>query len=151
VYIDESGINEYLFREKGWALRGGQIIGVVPGKKFARINMIAGRCDKEIYAFDIYKHNTNTTSFNAWLEHKLLPAVGPDKLIVMDNASFHKNIKTKEIIEKAKCTLLYLPPYSPDLNPIENFWGWLKGKVRSLNGLFTLLEHVLKSMIAEWN
>jgi transposase len=74
----------------------------------------------------------------------LLPEVGPDKVIVMDNASFHKSKRTKELIEKAGCKLVYLPPYSPDLNPIERFWSWLKGKIRSIMKDFSSLDGVLE-------
>ena len=68
--------------------------------------------------------------FNYWLENCLLPTLGPGYTIVMDNAAFHKSEKTKILIEKARCNLLFLPPYSPDLNPIEKFWANLKAKIR---------------------
>ena len=67
---------------------------------------------------------------NYWLENCLLPSIGPGYTIVMDNAAFHKSEKTKILIEKARCNLLFLPPYSPDLNPIEKFWANLKAKIR---------------------
>jgi transposase len=60
----------------------------------------------------------------------LLPNLGPGYTIVMDNAAFHKSEKTKILIEKARCNLLFLPPYSPDLNLIEKFWANLKAKIR---------------------
>ena len=69
-------------------------------------------------------------SLNYWLENCLLPTLGPGYTIVMDNAAFHKSEKTKILIEKARCNLLFLPPYSPDLNPIEKFWANLKAKIR---------------------
>jgi transposase len=62
----------------------------------------------------------------------------------MDNASFHKNKRTKELIEQAGCKLIYLPPYSPDLNPIEKFWGWLKSQIRSIMSNFTSLDEVIE-------
>ena len=52
--------------------------------------------------------------------------------VIMDNAPFHRKAKLRELAEKAKCDILFLPPYSPDLSPIENFWAWLKRKLRSI-------------------
>jgi transposase len=60
-------------------------------------------------------------------------------LLVLDNARFHKSVKTKELVEKSGCHLLFLPPYYPDLNPIEIFWAVLKAKVRNLSSYTTSL------------
>ena len=61
----------------------------------------------------------------------------------MDNATFHKSSKTEELIEKAGCKLLFLPPYSPDLNPIEKFWANLKAKIRNVIPFFPTLENAI--------
>lgn len=67
----------------------------------------------------------------------------------MDNAAFHKSEKTRLLIEQANCKLLFLPPYSPDLNPIEKFWANLKAKVKKIIGKFATLaeaiDHVFRS------
>ncbi|TAA74009.1 MAG: DDE superfamily endonuclease [Candidatus Electronema aureum] len=55
-----------------------------------------------------------------------------NSLVVMDNASFHKSEKTKELVKKFSCRLLFLPPYSPDLNPIEKFWASMKAKIKKI-------------------
>ena len=70
--------------------------------------------------------------FNTWLEHILIPNIPKGSTMVMDNAAFHKLIRTGEIIEEAGCHLLFLPTYSPDMNPIENCWHTLKSKLRPL-------------------
>ena len=75
------------------------------------------------YAFDGY---TDARRFNGWIEECLVPALKPGQTVIMDNAAFHKNKRTKELIEAAGCKLLYLPPYSPDFNPIENVWAVIK-------------------------
>jgi len=144
VYVDESGIKEYMYREKAWAKKGEKIIGEVPGRKFQGKNLIAGWCMKKIHAAHTYKENTNTERFEDWLENKLLLEVGQGKVIVLDNASFHKGKEIRKKVEKAGCTLIYLPPYSPDLNPIEKYWGSLKREVRSIAHNFTSLEEVLE-------
>jgi len=61
----------------------------------------------------------------------------------MDNATFHKSEKTKKLIEDAGCTILFLPPYSPDLNPIETFWANFKAKVRAVINNFSNLQHAI--------
>ena len=82
-------------------------------------------------------------SLNYWLENCLLPTLGPGYTIVMDNAAFHKSEKTKILIEKARCNLLFLPPYSPDLNPIEKFWANLKAKIRKCIRRFSSLADAI--------
>ena len=151
MFVDESGIKEYIHRERGRALKGEKIYGEVSGKRFQGTNIIAGKCGKEIYAPIVYKNTTDTAFFNIWLTECLLPEIGKGKVIILDNASFHKNKRTKEIIEAAGCTLIYLPPYSPDLNPIEKFWSWLKRKIRSIVKNFASLEDTLIAAFAKWN
>ena len=71
--------------------------------------------------------------FNDWLEQFLLKELKPGQFVVMDNAAFHKSKKTKELIESVGCKIIFLPPYSPDLNPIEKFGAnmkrWIKNKI----------------------
>ena len=88
--------------------------------------------------------NTDTMSFNYWIEEHLLPEMqGKNKVIIMDNASFHKSQRTKELIENAGHQLLYLPPYSPDLNPIEKKWSHVKTKVKNIKDNFKTFEDCL--------
>ena len=74
----------------------------------------------------LFDGTCNTDVFNQWLEEMLLPALKPGTVIIMDNAAFHKSQKTREVIEAAGCRILFLPPYSPDLNPIEKLWANIK-------------------------
>ena len=73
--------------------------------------------------FDSY---VDSEVFYAWITQDLFPKMLTHSVILMDNASFHKGKKTRELIENAGCKLLYLPPYSPDFNPIENVWAVIK-------------------------
>jgi transposase len=70
--------------------------------------------------------------FNFWLGHSLLSEIIENSLVAMDNANFHKSEKTKELVEKFSCRLLFLSPYSPDLNPIEKFWASMKAKIKKI-------------------
>ena len=74
----------------------------------------------------IYQGICNSLLFEAWVEKFLIKALVPEQVVILDNATFHKSIKTKQLIESVGCQLLLLPPYSPDFNPIEKFWAWFK-------------------------
>ena len=84
----------------------------------------------------------NTAVFNEWLEHMLLPQLQVGSVIVMDNAAFHKSQRTLELIAQAGCEVLFLPPYSPDLNPIEHVWANLK---RQRQHLLCSVEQLLQT------
>jgi len=133
VYVDESGIDSSLYREYGRSLRGKRVNADIFGKKYERTSLVSGWLHslKEFVAPYVFNGYTDSVRFNQWLEKCLLPALGPGWTIILDNASFHKGANTKELVEKAKCYLLYLPPYSPDFNPIEHQWATLKSRYRT--------------------
>lgn len=126
VYVDESGCDEYYQRERGRALRGIRVEDVCRGRKFARTNVIAAKCNGEVLAPRTYTHTTNGHFFANWFEYDLLSVVLPGYTIVMDNASFHPKKELRKIANRYDVKLLFLPAYSPDLNPIEKFWANLK-------------------------
>jgi transposase len=137
VYMDESGIDASLQREYARAPRGKQVISDVKGKKTERTSLIAAWLleAKEIIAPYAFNGYTDAVRFNGWIKKCLLPVLKKGQVVVMDNAAFHKSKKTRQLIESVGCTLLYLPPYSPDLNPIEKQWAVLKRKYRKLKYL----------------
>jgi putative transposase len=87
----------------------------------------------------LFEGTCNSDIFNAWLERQLCPNIGETHVVVMDNASFHKGRRTRKLIEKTGAILLFLPPYSPDLNPIEHDFAALK-KRREYNEDLSLDE-----------
>lgn len=126
VYIDESGIDRADYKQRGWGKKGEVLFGKTSGKHFVRTNIVAAQCGKDILAPMTFRGSCNTSLFVTWVEKMLVPELIAGQTVVMDNASFHKSSIVKELIEKAGCKLIYLPPYSPDLNPIEKFWANLK-------------------------
>lgn len=98
--------------------------------------MVSGWCAGEILAPLTFQGSCNTHLFEAWVERSLVPELKAGQVVVMDNASFHKSSETQALIEAAGCRLLFLPPYSPDLNKIEKFWAKLKNYLRKTVSLF---------------
>ena len=128
--MDESGCHEFYQRELGRALRGMRVEDVRRGRRFGRTNVIAAKCCDAILAPKTYCHTTNKRFFMDWFEFDLLSLVPPGHTIIMDNASFHPKKELRKMADRYSVKLLFLPPYSPDFNPIEKFWANLKRWLR---------------------
>ena len=150
AYIDEAGIDKHLIREYGWGNIGTRVAGEVSGKRYARESFIAAEIDGKLVAPFCYTGTCDSSLFNLWLKTFLLPELKPGTTIVMDNASIHKAEETRLLIEKNQCKL-FLPAYSPDLNPIEKVWSRIKSIIRkSITKFKTLadaIDHAFKSII----
>lgn len=132
VWVDECGINQELYRLYGRSPRGQRIYDDISGNRIVpRISMIAAYCDGRLLAPFRFDGYTDTLVFNLWLEKCLLPELTADQVVILDNATFHKTTKTKQLINSRKCQLLFQPAYSPDLNKIEPQWANLKQGVRT--------------------
>ena len=104
-----------------------------------RTSLLAARDEEKIMAIWLFEGNYNADVFNQWLETNMVKELTANDIVIMDNALFHKTTNTRRVIEKAGAILLYLPPYSPDLNPIEHDFAALK-KNRQYNHTKTLDE-----------
>ena len=124
VYLDESGVNQYIFRNFGRAACGEKVVGEISGQRFVRESFISALFQGKLLSPMCFQGTCNTELFNTWIEKMLIPNLNPGQVLILDNASFHRS--------EAGCRLLFLPPYSPDLNPIEKCWANLKVKVREL-------------------
>ena len=133
VYIDESGFARDMPRTHGYAPIGQRCYGARDWNAKGRTNVIGALIGKSLLTTALFKCNINSDVFHAWLSQDLLPKLPGGSVIVMDNATFHKRQDTQKAIFKAGHTLLYLPPYSPDLNPIEHKWAQAKAIVRDTN------------------
>ena len=87
--------------------------------------------DKILAPFQ-YSGTMDSRLFEFWFSNQLLPSLEKGTVIVMDNASFHSKKRLLAAAQNAGCRLLFLPPYSPELNPIEKFWAWLKRFLRKI-------------------
>lgn len=134
VFCDEMGVDDNVSPIYGWSELGERSYGEVEGFRNERRSIIAGHTpgSKQLIAPIEYQGFTDTVLFNNWLEEHLCPNLRKGQYVILDNASFHKSAKTREIIKAAGCNLLYLPTYSPDLNPIEHCWANFKNYLRKI-------------------
>lgn len=126
VYIDESGFETEAHRRYGYAPKGQRVYGLISGHRRPRTSLLAARMNSGFEAPFLFEGTCNTRVFNAWLEKELCPLLNENHVVVMDNVPFHKAVSSRDIIENKGAKLLFLPPYSPDLNPIENDFGNIK-------------------------
>lgn len=140
VYIDESGIEMTTCKDRGWGKKSEKLVGKKSGKYYERTNIIAGYVNNKSIAPMVFNGSCNTKLFETWVEKFLIKELKPGQVVVMDNAAFHRSQKTKDLIESVGCRLIFLPPYSPDLNPIEKFWAnmkrWIKDQISEFTELY---------------
>jgi transposase len=130
VFLDEAGFNLALYSAYGWCARGERLVEAVP---FCRgINLsVLGAFDREgMLCTTAQEGAMKRGDVEDFLEQDVLPRLLPGAVLVLDNARIHHGGRLEEIVTAAGCSLLYLPPYSPDFNPIELAWSWIKRFVR---------------------
>ena len=115
---------------RGWSPRGRKLVAKVPHGRWRTMTFIAAlRCDR-IDAPYVLDGPINGLTFTAWIEQLLVPTLTPGDIVVMDNLASHKGKAVRRLIRSAGAKLLFLPPYSPDLNPIEQVFAKLKLMLR---------------------
>ena len=129
VYLDESGFALDAPRLRGYSTQGKRCYDVVNYNAKGRINAIGAIVKFSFLNVTLFENSIDSEVFYLWLKESLLPEIDSNSVIVMDNASFHKNKSISLAIKDKGCILEYLPAYSPDLNPIERKWAQVK-KIR---------------------
>ena len=138
VFLDECGHALNLHSLYGWMMGGGRCLEEVPFDKgmnrsvLGALSLPTSDCPNGLRVLWQKLGAWNRECFEAFLQDGLLPLLEPGCVIVLDNASIHRGGEIQKLVEKAGGSLLYLPPYSPDFNPIELAWSWIKHLVRSL-------------------
>jgi transposase len=130
VFIDETGTSTNMARPRGRCPRGERLIGKVPHGHWKITTFVAALRRNAMIAPLVIDRPMNGAIFKAYVEQCLVPNLKPGDVVVMDNLSSHKSEGIREIIEAAGASLLYLPPYSPDFNPIEQAFSKLKAHLR---------------------
>lgn len=143
-----------MVQDRAWSPIGSPIIEDKSGQRKPRLNLLCGLDSNfEPVAPYLIKENCRADNFETWFWLYFLPQLRSDAVISMDNARFHRKevlfdlIKHYNVLHKTQLSILFLPPYSPDLNPIEKFFGVLKGKVKRLCMTGKSVEESLKACL----
>jgi len=120
-------------RTHGWCAKGTPLIAKVPHGHWKTLTFIAGLKHDGIVAPCVLDGPINGDSFTAWVAQFLIPELAPGSIVVIDNLGSHKGRRVRQLLRAAGMKLFFLPPYSPDLNPIELMFSKLKRLLRKAN------------------
>lgn len=126
VFIDETWAKANMTPIRGWAPRGQKLVARTPFGHWRTLTFLAALRHDRIDAPCVLDGPINGLSFTAWVEQFLVPTLAPGDIVIMDNLGSHKGAAVRKAIRSVGAKLLYLPPYSPDLNPIEQVFAKLK-------------------------
>ena len=131
VFVDESGANTKMTRLRGRALGGSRLRARVPHGRYETRTLISAIRLEGACAPWLFQGPMDGEMFLAWMRQGLAPALRPGDVVILDNLATHKIQGVREALEAVGARLLYLPPYSPDFNPIEPMWSKIKQILRS--------------------
>lgn len=152
VFIDESGLSTKMARLRGWAPKGERCRAAIPHGHWKTITFVGGLTLYGFVAPMLLDGPMDGECFLAWVEQMLASTLRPGDLVVMDNLPAHKVAGVRQAIEAKGAELLYLPPYSPDFNPIENAFAKLKAHVRKAAArTFDALEDAAAHALTKFN
>lgn len=152
--MDESGVSTQMTRCRGRALGSARLREAVPAGHWKTLTVLGALTTQGILAAMTVEAATDREVFLTYLDEVLCPKLKPGDVVVMDNLSTHLVEEVRQRIETAKAELIYLPPYSPDLNPIEKAWSKLKqlmqaSKARSVEALDQAIQTLLPQITAD--
>ena len=126
VYADESGFRDDGYRRYGYAPVGEPVCAFISSQRTRTTTLIAARFEETFTAARLFEGSCKATDFNEWLAKQLCPRLTEKQVVILDNARLHKTLKTRQLIEASGASLMFLPPYSPDYNPIEHDFANIK-------------------------
>ena len=130
VFLDETGAKTNMTRAYGRARKGERVVDYAPHGHWSTTTLVAGLTCSKAVAPMVLDGPMDSVSFEAYLAQVLIPALERGAIIVMDNLSAHKSPAVARLLQEAGVELWYLPPYSPDFNPIEQMWFKVKASLR---------------------
>jgi transposase len=150
VFVDEMGANTSLSPIYAWSRRGQRAYLRAPRNWGANVTLLSSMTRDGMGPSLAVEGPTTREVFEAYVDRVLAPNLRPGQIVVMDNLSSHKGSRIRELIEEQGCELRYLPPYSPDLNPIEEAFSKVKGMLRraEARGRQALIEAMGKALCA---
>ena len=132
IFIDESGVNLALTRLRARAPKGQRAHGKRPQKRGQNVSIVGALSLTGLLTSASIMGAFDGLTFEAFISQRLVPKLWPGACVVMDNCSIHLGQEIEDMIHQAGASLIYLPPYSPEFSPIENFWSKVKSILRSL-------------------
>jgi transposase len=132
VFLDESGVTTEMTRRYGWAPRPERVSEAVPAGHWRTLTVLAALTTAGVLASMTIESPTDGDVFLAFVEQVLGPRLEPGHVVILDNLGAHKVEGVRQLIESRGAQLLYLPPYSPDFNPIEQAWSKVKQRLRGV-------------------
>lgn len=150
-FVDESGVNLALTRLYGRAPTGERVIGSAPQNYGPNVTVLGALDAHGLHAVMTVDGATDTDVFRTYVKRVLGPTLAPGDIVVLDNLRAHKAVGIQQAIARRGARLLYLPPYSPDLSPIEACWSKLKtalrkAKARTREALETAIAHAMATV-----
>lgn len=130
MFLDEVGFSLRLHRLYGWGQKGQPLIEAVSGRRGTNLSVLGALGKQGLVGFAWQEGAMTRADVEGFFAEDLLPRLLPGSVLVLDNASIHKGGRIEALVEQAGCRVLYLPAYSPDFNPIELVWAFVKGWVR---------------------
>jgi transposase len=130
VFLDEAGANTAMGRSHAWILKGKELVEPRPMNWGLNLTMIGAVRRRGWVTLSTMFKTANRERFVRWLRRKLLPRLKRGDVLILDNATAHHDPRVRLLTEAAGIQLLYLPPYSPDFNPIEPAWALVKKVIR---------------------
>ncbi len=154
VFLDETGVTTEMTRRYGRALSGERVREATPAGHWSTLTLLGALTSRGVLASMTVESPTDGEVFLAYLEEVLCPCLEPGQIVIADNLSAHKVDGVRERIEATGAMLLYLPPYSPDFNPIEQAWSKIKQhlratKARTLDRLESAVAQALSSVTSQ--
>jgi transposase len=154
VFIDETWASTKMARTHGRAPRGERLRSPIPHGHWKTTTFVAALRTSGMVAPMVLDGPINGVAFQAYVDQVLVPDLEPGDIVVMDNLGSHKGAGVRTAIEAAGASLLYLPPYSPDFNPIENAFAKLKAMLRkaaerTIDGLWNAIGRIINTVTPE--
>lgn len=149
MFLDESGVTTEMTRRYGWAPRSERVREAVPAGHWRTLTVLAALTIEGVLASMSIESPTDGDVFLAFVAQVLAPRLQPGHLVILDNLGAHKVDGVRQLVERRGASVLYLPPYSPDFNPIEQAWSKLKQLLRGIKArLVEQLQPALTQAIA---
>jgi transposase len=152
VFIDETWIKTSMAPLRGWGSKGERLRGFAPHGHWRTLTFLGALRSDQLTAPCVFDGPINGESFRAYVEQQLVKVLKPGDIVVMDNLGSHKSPTVRQMIRKAGARLWYLPPYSPDLNPIEQVFAkikhWMRiAQKRTIDDACDHIGHIVRSVL----